>query len=380
MRSTRSTVSRALLARLERFLDDPELVASMRPREQLPSVIPVHAGDGAGGGHARGRRRSRRSRRSSCGPPGSARGARTTPSTQVPDGSFGHRWHGLPRHGHRPRRAAAARPTCSPTWAARARCGSAWRRSPTSPTCSRTWATARTRHSGYMAIRAAIAADVDMTFKVLLNGYISMTGGQAIPGGLPAQDDGRPGAGRGRQAGRRRHRRHVDVRRRAGVPGRRRRPRPGAADRDPGGAARGPRRHRADLRPGLRGRAAPRAQAGHGRRPGQAGVHPPDGLRGLRRLQRAVQLHLRRAAGDRVRAQAADQPVVVQQGLHVRRRATARASSRSTGRRRAARAGPARPRRRAGRPVRRAARSRRSPTRPSSPTTSSSAASAAAAC
>ena len=39
-----------------------------------------------------------------------------------------------------------------------------------------------------MAIRAAIAADVNMTFKVLLNGYISMTGGQAIPGGLPAQD------------------------------------------------------------------------------------------------------------------------------------------------------------------------------------------------
>ena len=42
-------------------------------------------------------------------------------------------------------------------------------------------------HSGALAIRAAIAADVNMTFKVLLNGYISMTGGQAIPGGLSAQ-------------------------------------------------------------------------------------------------------------------------------------------------------------------------------------------------
>ncbi|WP_448628204.1 indolepyruvate ferredoxin oxidoreductase family protein [Geodermatophilus sp. URMC 64] len=42
-------------------------------------------------------------------------------------------------------------------------------------------------HSGFLAIRAAIAADVTMTFKVLLNGYISMTGGQAIPGGLSAQ-------------------------------------------------------------------------------------------------------------------------------------------------------------------------------------------------
>jgi indolepyruvate ferredoxin oxidoreductase len=43
-------------------------------------------------------------------------------------------------------------------------------------------------HSGYLAIRAAIAANVDMTFKILLNGYISMTGGQSIPGGLSAQD------------------------------------------------------------------------------------------------------------------------------------------------------------------------------------------------
>ena len=42
-------------------------------------------------------------------------------------------------------------------------------------------------HSGALAIRAAIAANVNMTFKVLLNGYISMTGGQAIPGGLSAQ-------------------------------------------------------------------------------------------------------------------------------------------------------------------------------------------------
>jgi indolepyruvate ferredoxin oxidoreductase len=42
-------------------------------------------------------------------------------------------------------------------------------------------------HSGYLAVRAAIAAGVTMTFKILLNGYISMTGGQAIPGGLSAQ-------------------------------------------------------------------------------------------------------------------------------------------------------------------------------------------------
>ncbi|MFT3855301.1 MAG: indolepyruvate ferredoxin oxidoreductase family protein [Ilumatobacteraceae bacterium] len=42
-------------------------------------------------------------------------------------------------------------------------------------------------HSGALAIRAAVAAGTTMTFKVLLNGYISMTGGQSIPGGLTAQ-------------------------------------------------------------------------------------------------------------------------------------------------------------------------------------------------
>jgi indolepyruvate ferredoxin oxidoreductase len=34
-----------------------------------------------------------------------------------------------------------------------------------------------------VAIRAAVAAGTTMTFKILLNGYISMTGGQASPGG-----------------------------------------------------------------------------------------------------------------------------------------------------------------------------------------------------
>jgi indolepyruvate ferredoxin oxidoreductase len=37
-------------------------------------------------------------------------------------------------------------------------------------------------HSGSLALRAAVAANVDMTYKILVNGFISMTGGQAIPG------------------------------------------------------------------------------------------------------------------------------------------------------------------------------------------------------
>jgi indolepyruvate ferredoxin oxidoreductase len=41
-------------------------------------------------------------------------------------------------------------------------------------------------HSGSLVVRAAVAASVNVTFKILLNGYISMTGGQEIPGHLDA--------------------------------------------------------------------------------------------------------------------------------------------------------------------------------------------------
>ena len=104
------------------------------------------------------------------------------------------------------------------------------------------------------------------------------------------------------------------------VPGRRhlpssRRPRP-----RPARAARGEGRLGAALRPDLRCRKAPPPQARHVSRSRQARHHQRTGLRRLRRLRRAVELRLDPAGRDRIRPQAADRPVELQQGFLLRQR------------------------------------------------------------
>ncbi len=95
----------------------------------------------------------------------------------------------------------------------------------------------------------------------------------------------------------------------------RRAARPQGAARLAAGAGRGRGRHGADPRPGVRGRAAPPAQARQGRRARPARVDQRAGLRGLRRLRGEVELPLGSAGRDRVRPQDPDPPGLLQQGL-----------------------------------------------------------------
>ena len=55
-------------------------------------------------------------------------------------------------------------------------------------------------HSGYMAIRAAIASGVSMTYKILFNDAVAMTGGQANDGGLTVPQVARQVAAEGATA------------------------------------------------------------------------------------------------------------------------------------------------------------------------------------
>ena len=117
-------------------------------------------------------------------------------------------------------------------------------------------------HSGYMAIRAAIAAGVNITYKILFNDAVAMTGGQPNDGGLTVPQIARQVAAEGAK-------RVVVVTDEPwkypttrGLAARHHHPSPRRADAGADRARRRARRHGADLRPDLRGREAPPRKRG----------------------------------------------------------------------------------------------------------------------
>ena len=174
-------------------------------------------------------------------------------------------------------------------------------------------------HSGLLAIRQAVAAKVPITYKILFNDAVAMTGGQPVDGTLTVPQVVRQVQAEGVE-------RVVVVtdepeKYAAGdLPDGRRRASPPRARRRAARAAGVRGRLGARVRPDLRRREAPPPQARPLSRSGAAGRHQRPGVRGLRRLQREVELHVGRAARNRVRPQARDRPILLQQGLFLPRR------------------------------------------------------------
>ncbi len=144
-------------------------------------------------------------------------------------------------------------------------------------------------HSGHAAIRQAVASGANITYKILYNDAVAMTGGQPVDGVLTVPQITRLMAAEGARkvvvvsddparVARNAARDPLGPRRHRASP---RRPRRGAAR-----VARDPRRHRAGLRPDLRHRGAPTAQARPQPAAGTARGDQPPRLRGLRRFAR----------------------------------------------------------------------------------------------
>ncbi len=149
-------------------------------------------------------------------------------------------------------------------------------------------------HSGSLAIRQAIAAKVNITYKILYNDAVAMTGGQPVDGTLTVPDIAHQVRSEGVQTiivmsddiekwSKPRDCFRVDVE---------------FIHRDELDAVQKRLREvegviGADLRPDLRDRKAPPAQARQDRRSEEARVHQFAGLRRLRRLRREIVLRRR---------------------------------------------------------------------------------------
>ncbi len=141
-------------------------------------------------------------------------------------------------------------------------------------------------HSGILAIRAAVAAGVNITYKILYNDAVAMTGGQPVDGPLDRAADRR--ASSPPRASTRIVVVTDEPEKYPATPdfaaGRHDRP-SRRARRGPARAARDRRASRVlDLRPDLRRREAPPPQARPLSRSAEARLHQRGGLRGLRRL------------------------------------------------------------------------------------------------
>ena len=176
-------------------------------------------------------------------------------------------------------------------------------------------------HSGLLAVRQSVAAKVNITYKILFNDAVAMTGGQPVDGTMKVPEMTRELDAEGvakivvvTDEPEKYEEREIAARLAKGVT---------VHHRDELDAIQKQFRelegtHGHHLRPDLRHREAPPPQARHPGRPRQARDHQRAGLRRLRRLFGAEQLPLGRAGRDRVRPQAQDQPEHLQQGLLVR--------------------------------------------------------------